>query len=419
MAQEFADRNLLFGILAVQMDFISRNALINGLNSWVLNKGRPLGSLLVEQGQLTPERLQLLDALVQEHLRAHGNDAQHSLAAVASLASLRSELATLSDADLQASLRATASAPTGEPATTDYRSFANQGTGQRYRILRPHAQGGIGVVFVAEDLELHREVALKEIQPDSADDPYSRARFLLEAEVTGALEHPGVVPVYGLGHYADGRPYYAMRFVKGDNLNEAIRGFHEADQPRRDAGARTLALRQLLRRFVDVCNAMAYAHSRGVLHRDLKPSNILLGRYGETLVVDWGLAKSVGRSDTDPAAEATLRPPSGSGVEATRMGTAVGTPAYMSPEQAAGQLDQLGPASDVYSLGATLYQLLTGKPPYRGGDAAEVLEQVRGGVLSTPRQLKPATPPALEAICLKAMSRERSIPLRIGFGFGR
>src|SRR5207247_4959961 len=139
-------------------------------------------------------------------------------------------------------------------------------------VLRPHARGGLGEVFVAEDTEVHREVALKEIQHRHADDAGSRARFLLEAEVTGKLEHPGIVPVYGLGTYADGRPFYAMRFVKGDSLKEAIERFHakprgESSNP---AGSSSLELRKLLGRFIDVCNAIAYAHSRGVLHRDLK-----------------------------------------------------------------------------------------------------------------------------------------------------
>ena len=206
---------------------------------------------------------------------------------------------------------------------------------------------------------MHREVALKEIQEQHADNPHSRGRFVREAEITGGLEHPGIVPVYGLGQYDDGRPYYAMRFIQGDNFQEAIRRFHAADKPGRDPGERSLALRGLLRRFLDSCNAVAYAHSRGVLHRDVKPSNIMLGKYGETLVVDWGLAKPVGRPQADgEALEATLRPSSGSGTAATEMGAALGTPAYMSPEQAAGRLGLLGPASDIYSLGATLYVVL-------------------------------------------------------------
>ena len=170
-------------------------------------------------------------------------------------------------------------------------------TGMRFHVLRPHAQGGIGKVSVAFDAELQREVALKQIKPERADDADSRARFLLEAEVTGRLEHPGIVPVYGLGADEQGRPFYAMRFVRGTSLEEAIRHYHRCRiDTRRNARARALELRQLLDRFADVCHTVAYAHSRGVLHRDLKPANILLGPFNESLVVDWGLAKVLGRS---------------------------------------------------------------------------------------------------------------------------
>ncbi len=205
---------------------------------------------------------------------------------------------------------------------------------KRYRVLRPHARGGLGIVFVAIDDELHREVALKQILEPHADDPVSRERFILEAVVTGGLEHPGIVPVYGMGHYADGRPFYAMRFIQSDSLKVAIDEFHGAARQHASAGERALGLRQLLRRFSDVCNAIDYAHSRGVLHRDIKPGNIIIGRYGETLVVDWGLAKATGKPDPT-ARERVLVPGSGSGSAETLPGTAIGTPAYMSPEQAA------------------------------------------------------------------------------------
>jgi serine/threonine protein kinase len=275
------------------MDFISRDALIAAMQAWVFDKAKPLGQILLDQGQLAPERLQLLDALVREHLRAHQEDPQQSLAALSSVSAIRQDLRGIADDDLQASLGVVGSAPRLSPEST---VDEVKPAGLRYRIVRPHAKGGLGEVSVAEDLELHREVALKEIQERHAHDPQSRSRFLLEAEITGGLEHPGIVPVYGLGQYADGRPFYAMRFIKGDNLKEAIRRFHEAEKPDRDPGERRLALQGLLRRFLDVCHAIAYAHSRGVLHRDLKPGNIMLGKYGETLVVDWGLAKPLGRS---------------------------------------------------------------------------------------------------------------------------
>ena len=180
----------------------------------------------------------------------------------------------------------------------------------RFRILRPHAQGGIGKVSVAFDAELQREVALKQIKPERADDADSRARFLLEAEVTGRLEHPGIVPVYGLGLDDDGRPFYAMRFVRGTSFEEAIRRVPRADaDPRRDPRERSLALRHLLDRFVDVCQTVAYAHSRGVLHRDLKPANVLLGPFNESLVVDWGLAKVFVRGPGEAAGGASASPP--------------------------------------------------------------------------------------------------------------
>ena len=278
--------------------------------------------------------------------------------------------------------------------------------GMRFRILRPHAKGGLGQVSVALDEELRREVALKEIHPEHAHREESRGRFLVEAEVTGGLEHPGIVPVYSLGTYADGRPYYAMRFIRGDSLKAAIERFYATKWSGRDS-ERTLELRKLLGRFVDVCNAIAYAHSRGVLHRDLKPGNIMLGNYGETLVVDWGLAKVIGqpeqtgKSDKSPELPITA---SGSGSAPTIAGSALGTPAYMSPEQAEGRLDKLGPATDVYSLGATIYQILTGKPPIESKEIEEILVRTVKGEVRSPREINPHIPKPLTAICQKAMS---------------
>src|SRR5262249_6773821 len=156
-------------------------------------------------------------------------------------------------------------------------------------------------------------------------------------------------------------------------------------------------LRWLLTRFVPVCNTIAYAHSRGVLHRDLKPANVMLGRYGETLLVDWGLAKALGEHSAQSVGDATVEPALvpglADGVE-RQAGAALGTPAYMSPEQALGRLDRLGPASDIYSLGATLYTLLTGRAPVEGKDTAEVLRMAQRGDWLPPRQVKADVPPA-------------------------
>jgi len=401
-------RDLLFGILALQNNFIDRGALLSAFNAWTADKSRPLGLILVELGKLDNSRRVLLNALVAEHLKVNGDDPDRSLAVISSLGPIRRDLEQLADADLAVSL---GHVGTSRPAATDPETTLDWvGTptsgGARFRVLRLHARGGLGEVFAAFDEELHREVALKLIQDHHADDPDSRARFVQEAEITGSLEHPGIVPVYGLGQYDNGRPFYAMRMVKGDSLRTAIKQFHEADQdPKRDPGERTVSLRRLLGRFLDVCDAVRYAHSRGVLHRDLKPNNILLGKYGETLIIDWGLAKVVGRPDSKSAeAEPTLRPPSGSTIESTRAGSAIGTPGFMSPEQARGDIDKLGPASDVFSLGATLYHLLTGRPAFDGDDFAERLQKNQRCEFSPPRAVKPSVPRPLEAICLKAMA---------------
>jgi tetratricopeptide (TPR) repeat protein/tRNA A-37 threonylcarbamoyl transferase component Bud32 len=415
-----ADRNLLFGILALQMDFITRDGLIRGINAWVLNKQRPLGQVLVEEGELHADARAALEMVVEQHLKQHGDDPHRSLAAITLPGSLPPELEQVADADIAARLAevtATQHVESVPCVTTDFMGGAPTAagrrtaartptsTGPRFRVLRPHAKGGLGEVFVAYDEELHREVALKAIQAPYADDRYSRARFLLEAKVTGGLEHPGVVPVYALGMHADGRPFYAMRFIQGHSLHEAIQQFHAADMPGRRPGERALALRQLLGRFVAVCNTVAYAHSRGVIHRDLKPANVMLGSFGETLVVDWGISKVVGRpAAADGAKGAALSPSSADNTALTQVGAAVGTPAYMSPEQAAGKVDQLGPPSDIYSLGATLYCLLTGNAPFQGRSVAAMLRKAQKGELPPPRQIKRDVPPALEAVCRKAMA---------------
>lgn len=410
-----ADRNLLFGILALQLDFITRDSLIAAMNFWVLDKGRSLGQILVEQGALKSDNQALLESLVQKHIQEHDNDPEKSIATLGSDPSLRDELLNIADPDLQGSVAGYSALKKGpfgglDPeATGPFTMGTTTSSGSRFTVVRPYSKGGLGEVFVAVDEELRREVILKQIQDRHADHQESRTRFLREAEITGSLEHPGIVPVYGLGLNSNGRPYYAMRFVRGESLREAIHRFHdkESDSPKRNRQrpVQTIELRKLLHRFIAVCDTVAYAHSRGVLHRDLKPANIMLGPFGETLVMDWGLAKLKNVTEVVPGLnEPPLQPGASDAPDLTQMGRALGTPAYMSPEQAAGRLDILGPASDVYGLGATLYCLLTGQAPFSDQDMGGLLRKVQQGVFQRPRQMNKTIPRALEAICLKSMA---------------
>jgi serine/threonine-protein kinase len=402
-------RDLLFGLLALQNGLIEQGQLVAAFQAWTRDKGRPMAEHLIARGDLDPDDRDVVMALVGRHLKRHGGALEKSLAAINATRSTRESLAALGDVDIDASIAyidvGATTAESDENADRTASLIAGTGTndGPRFQRLRPHARGGLGEVFVALDAELNREVALKQILERHADNPTSRQRFVIEAEVTGGLEHPGIVPVYGLGTFGDGRPYYAMRFIRGDSLKDAVEEFHADKNLHTEPGRRALALRKLLRRFLDVCNAIDYAHSRGVIHRDIKPANIIVGTHGETLVVDWGLAKAMGQSDPE-SLEGALIPRSASGSAETLPGSAMGTPAYMSPEQARGETDQLGTHSDVCSLGATLYFLLTGKPPFDGDDLGEVLRAAGRGKFLAPRALDPSIDPALEAVCLKAMA---------------
>ncbi len=272
----------------------------------------------------------------------------------------------------------------------------------RYHPIRMHAKGGLGIVYLAKDDEFGRAVALKEIRPQYSKDRSSQDRFVAEAIVTGALEHPGIVPVYGLGRYQDGRPYYAMRFIQGESLQEAIRRFHQAHPQKETRDYFSRSFKSLVRNLIELCSAMYYAHEHGVLHRDIKPDNVMLGKYGETMVVDWGLAKVLATAAPLEGEQKNLS------LQAlgqdSQNGVVIGTAAFMSPEQAHGKNSDLTTRSDIYSLGATLFVLLTGATAVEGKSSLEAVLNVRNGKIRRIESLAPHAPKALCSICYKAMS---------------
>ncbi|MCO4748024.1 MAG: SUMF1/EgtB/PvdO family nonheme iron enzyme [Proteobacteria bacterium] len=242
----------------------------------------------------------------------------------------------------------------------------------RYTYLDDLGSGGMGMVRRVRDGDLNRVVAMKIIRAELTQRVSVLHRFVQEAQATAQLEHPGIVPIYDLGRLADGRLFFTMPEIRGRTFAEVIANAHG------DRADTQWSLRRLVGAFHQVCEAMAYAHSRGVVHRDLKPSNVMLGAFGEVLVLDWGLAKLVGQH-TQSSGDEIETQRSLDASQATRMGAVAGTPAYMPPEQARGSIDEIDARADVYALGAILYELLAGVPPYSARADLGVLEQVLGG----------------------------------------
>ena len=270
-------------------------------------------------------------------------------------------------------------------------------TGTRYELQGELARGGMGVVYRARDRELERDVALKVIAVEASSRD-TAARLRREARILARLEHPGIVPVHDVGELPDGRVFYAMKLVSGQRLDELV--------------GKGLPLRERLRLLLRICEPVAFAHAHGVIHRDLKPENVMVGSFGEVLVMDWGVAKH--RGDLLVAGEVPASagdaPP-----HATAHGTIVGTPAYMAPEQARGEVEQVDARADVYALGAILYFMLSGRAPGRAQASPEASTRTWAGPRAPasvvpgvvpPRELDAQLPRPLEAICLKALARE-------------
>lgn len=255
-----------------------------------------------------------------------------------------------------------------------FQSDTSKVRAEHYRITHQIGAGGMGSVLDAEDQRLGRSVAMKVLREGSKAGQHARMRFEREARVLARVEHPNIVPLHEAGRTVDGSPYYTMKLVRGRTLQAILNAIRRGDDPHK--------LAELLGIFRKICDAVAFAHSRGIVHRDLKPENIMVGEFGEVLVMDWGLAKILGESEDESAPISELPPADADPAESgglTMEGQVLGTPQYMSPEQSSGRLADIGVRSDIYSLGGILQAIVTLRPPVSGGSLKEIRARIESG----------------------------------------
>jgi serine/threonine protein kinase/WD40 repeat protein len=379
------DRDLILGVLASQAGFVTPAQVMEAAASRLMNEDGPsLLTQLERTGALSQVRRTLLEAIANEALAARNGDATEVLRTLGGEAAVSRTFGTGGPSDAGRGTR-----------DRDDRPIPPERIGQ-YARLEELGRGAQSVVLRAMDEFVGREVALKElkdsIDPDTSSPTpaVARARFLREVRLTAQLDHPGIVQIHELAQRPDGTLFSAQKLIRGRTLKARL------------THCESLAQRlELLPHLIDVCQALAYAHSQGVIHRDVKPSNIMVGDFGETVLVDWGLAKRRGEQESSGGGSAISADPF-----RTLTGQALGTPAYMSPEQARGAVGEIDERSDVFGLGAILYEILTGRVPFEASTAEQAVQNVLAGRLVPVRSLSPEAPPELVAIAERALHRD-------------
>ena len=402
------ERDLLYGIIALQLRFVTKDQVIEVLTLLLQTPEKTARDLFLEKGFLGEKQSEALLSVMDAELERHGGHTAQIVGSLHDSPTVAQSIADLRSAD--------SPLPSSLEATLGW---------DRYEVMEELGRGGVGKVLLALDESLMgREVAMKLLLPLGGErdaDVSPRDRFLEEARVTALLQHPNIVPIYEMGTSPGGELYYTMPVVRGQTFKDEIRRAHtlrRAGEVSLDEWA--LGRMRLLSAFQGICHAISYAHSRGVVHRDIKPHNVMLGDFGEAIVLDWGLAKIIDLEAT-PSAEGNRASDSQSdrdlrerlqklkdrSASQTLEGSIAGTPAYMPPEQAEGRIGEVDTRSDIYSLGAVLYEILTGVPPVEGETAYETLFKVIAGNFPGPRERGIEVDAEIAAICEKAMSLEK------------
>jgi serine/threonine protein kinase len=399
--QRSRKRDLVFASVLLDSKRMSANQLSNATRGWE-SSNSSLSDFLVDQCVISDDACDVLESRVDSELMdtitGLGDDTVHASTELGRWSIHRS--------GVQNQLSQLLGLTSDEPENLDVKCC--------FRLLRQIGEGGLGSVWLAQDQQLNRTVAIKRLHTDREQSSHVIARFRREAAITGRLEHPNIVPVYMAGTAdGSGKEFYAMRFLGKRTLGDAIREYHDGlTEQKKDAPK----LYHLLGLFLRVCDAVAYAHSRGVVHRDLKPDNIALDSFGQVIVLDWGLAKVIDEGELG-LQMALGNSADDSAMLRTMAGSVMGTPLYMSPEQAAGDLDNINQRTDVYGLGAILFAILTGRAPHQNSctavdgntDVDVLLTAIASKESQKPREINPDISVDLEAICYKAMAFNRHV----------